>query len=197
MQDAPLDSLESVETKQEIIYVLENEAMPGIVKIGRTCNLAERLGELSNSAAVPYPFRCAYAASVADSVTVERHIHAAFASQRVRKEFFRVPAHSVIAVLELVATEIVTPLDDLQKKLLSAKPDSRTYKPHHTDDNVLSTLRRANRPVSNGELAALLNVTKAQASKRVSSLGNAVVRHRLGRYVAISVAADAPLAEDQ
>ena len=48
----------------EIIYVLTNEAMDGLVKIGRTTTSVEqRIRELDNTSA-PLPFQCFYAGVV-------------------------------------------------------------------------------------------------------------------------------------
>jgi len=43
----------------EIVYVFTNEAMPELVKIGRTTNsVVERLTDLSRSTAIPLAFEC-------------------------------------------------------------------------------------------------------------------------------------------
>jgi hypothetical protein len=92
-----------------LVYILENEAMPGIIKVGMTTNLARRITELNNCTAVPLPFRCRYAATVEDPQFVEMRLHAAFAPHRLssRREFFRVPVECVIAAIELAAIETV------------------------------------------------------------------------------------------
>ena len=195
---------------KQIIYVLENEAMPGIIKIGRTSkDVKERVAELSNSTAVPYPFRCVYAATVHDAVLVERQIHSAFAAQRIRKEFFKLPAHCVISVLELVARSIVTPamgvsidVDALLEKTSASRKVVRLRQsrgPSRAPRDGLSSeparrapiaaLAQVNRPVSNDGLAALLRVSKAESSRRVRDLGSALKKERIGRYGAISIPA--------
>jgi hypothetical protein len=39
-----------------IVYVLTNEAMPGLVKIGYTTDLKERIKKLSQPSGIPAPF---------------------------------------------------------------------------------------------------------------------------------------------
>ena len=93
------------------IYILTNECMPGLVKIGRTTTSVEqRMRELYTTS-VPYPFQCFYAASVEDGEWVEKKLHFAFGEQRVPtdREFFRVDPNRVKAALELAAREEVTP----------------------------------------------------------------------------------------
>jgi hypothetical protein len=95
----------------EIIYVLTNEAMPGIVKIGRTSgNVQERMRSLF-STSLPLPFECAYAAEVGDSALVERTLHALFSDHRIspNREFFRLTSEKVIIALRLAQHTDVTP----------------------------------------------------------------------------------------
>jgi hypothetical protein len=99
------------QVRKGVVYVLENEAMPGIFKIGMTSNLQNRIAQMNNSTSIPLPFRCMYAAVVEDPVFVEQQLHAAFAPHRVspRREFFRMPPECIIAAIELVATEVIQP----------------------------------------------------------------------------------------
>lgn len=69
------------------------------------------------------------------------------------------------------------------KRVLFRQPEE---KPVHVDP-VIVALRRAKRPVSNDELAEMMNVSKGEASKRVTDLNGAVQRLRVGREVAISL----------
>lgn len=107
----------SKEKKGGIVYVLENAAMPGIVKIGRTSrdSIEVRLSELY-STGVPVPFDCVYAARVADVEKVERAFHDAFGPYRVnpKREFFEIEPFQAIAILRLVANDNVTP--EIQKE---------------------------------------------------------------------------------
>ena len=108
-----------------IVYVLTNPAMPGIVKIGKTCReLDNRLSELY-STGVPLPFECAYAARVEDESQVERAFHLAFAPNRVnnRREFFSIEPEQAIGLLGLLAVEDVTP--EVQALADSVDPESK------------------------------------------------------------------------
>jgi len=85
------------------IYVLSNPAMPGLVKIGKTINIHDRLSHLDNTS-VPLPFVMEYLAEVSDMNAVEVSLHTAFRSMRVRmnREFFRIEADEVKAILRLL-----------------------------------------------------------------------------------------------
>ena len=65
-----------------VIYILMNEAMPGYTKIGKTTSPVEQRMKELDSAGVPLPFECFYAAKVADIDHVERSLHDAFAANR-------------------------------------------------------------------------------------------------------------------
>jgi T5orf172 domain len=98
-----------------IVYVLINEAMPGLVKIGMTTgDLSVRMKQLDTTG-VPLPFECVHAVQVADVDFVEDRIHRAFHDRRLRnsREFFRMSPEPVKAILELVAGMDVTPKEDV------------------------------------------------------------------------------------
>jgi len=99
----------------EIVYVLTNEAMDGMVKIGRTSTSVEqRIRELDNTS-MPLPFQCFYAAEVHDSVVVEGKLHRIFSDKRIRsnREFFRVDANQVREAIQLAELKDVTPRTDV------------------------------------------------------------------------------------
>ena len=88
-----------------IIYVLSNEAMPGLVKIGKTTqhSVDSRISQLYTTG-VPYPFKCEYAVEVIDCHLVEKSLHIAFRNNRVNpnREFFDIHPEQVIAILKLL-----------------------------------------------------------------------------------------------
>lgn len=95
------------EIKQGSVYVLSNPSMPGIVKIGVTQDSVEkRCKTISKATGVPMPFEVEYECTVDDCYKVEKALQAAFAPDRVNdnREFFKVTATQVIAILQLVQT---------------------------------------------------------------------------------------------
>jgi hypothetical protein len=100
-----------------IVYIFTNEAMPGFVKIGLTQSndVTARLAQLDTTA-VPLPFQCYFAARVPDCKKLERTLHFVFGERRarLRREFFKVDPDLAKAIIELVATSIVTPSDKEQ-----------------------------------------------------------------------------------
>ena len=95
-----------------IVYVLENPAMPGYVKIGMTDNLDQRMRQLFNSSAVPVPFTCYHAGRVNNPAYVEKSLHEIFGDKRAhpRREFFEVDnPNRVATAIRLVQLEDVTP----------------------------------------------------------------------------------------
>jgi len=99
-----------------IVYILTNEAMPGLIKIGRTDdgNLETRIKQLDTTG-VPLPFECFYAVKVDDAVAVEDKLHAGLDDVRVRKrrEFFETTpeqAKALLSVAEVMGGADVTPM---------------------------------------------------------------------------------------
>ena len=93
----------------QIVYVLQNPAMPGYVKIGKTDNLAQRMRSLFDTP-VPVPFICFYAARVENSAKVETQLFEIFGDKRShpKREFFEVEPHRVAAAIKLAEIEDVT-----------------------------------------------------------------------------------------
>ncbi|WP_298127162.1 GIY-YIG nuclease family protein [Brevundimonas sp.] len=96
-----------------IVYVLTNEAMPGLVKIGRTSGetVERRVAELSRATGVPLPFRVAVARRVHDAAKVERALHVAFGRQRVNpsREFFTAEAFRLVELVNAFPGTDLTP----------------------------------------------------------------------------------------
>jgi hypothetical protein len=114
----------------EIVYVLSNPAMPGLLKIGMTdrADLAARMRELYTTG-VPLPFDCVYACVVEDNKQVEAAAHQAFAERRVnpRREFFRLEAIQAVEALKPHEVEDITPgfREDLDAPLTEDEKDAR------------------------------------------------------------------------
>lgn len=111
-----------------IVYVLKNEAMPGVVKIGLTeADVENRILSLDNTS-VPLPFECYYAARIDDAAKVEKALHTAFDDHRVRKsrEFFEIDPYRVKVLLELHALEDVTPRDEIVESPEDSEAVERT-----------------------------------------------------------------------
>lgn len=103
------------------VYVLSNEAMPGLLKIGRTGQTSPlpRMGELYTTG-VPLPFECELAMAIDDDQAqqIETALHRAFDPHRVnpKREFFRMNLEQVAAILKVwPGAEDVT--DDARREL--------------------------------------------------------------------------------
>ena len=111
-----------------IVYVLTNPAMPGIVKIGMTDrpDVQRRMGELY-STGVPLPFDCVIAREIEDrdAVEIERALHTAFGPNRINlsREFFQVDPEQVEVLLRVMPGRDATPNDADQSAEI--KPDDR------------------------------------------------------------------------
>ena len=85
-----------------IVYILTNESMPDMIKIGITDNLERRMKELDNTS-TPLPFECYYAVEVQDAKVIEKKIHEGLDDKRVRqnREFFNTSPEQAKAILEI------------------------------------------------------------------------------------------------
>lgn len=118
-----------------IIYVLTNEAMPGLVKIGLTTDSVEsRIANLSASTGVPLPFECHFAAEIPEGVNlekIEKTLHQLFAEHRInpRREFFKVEPEKVVLALSIGSFKEVTPgradIDPVEVKAMEKVKEQR------------------------------------------------------------------------
>ena len=94
-----------------VVYVLTNPAMPGLVKIGYTTqeDANARIAQLYTTG-VPVPFELNFACKVQNAEEVERALHLAFAPHRInpKREFFKIDPDQAIAILKLLHTEDAT-----------------------------------------------------------------------------------------
>lgn len=96
----------------DIIYVLINESMPGLVKIGLTTDSVEsRITQLSAHSGVPLPFECYFAAEVKDCAKLEKTLHQLFSEARVnpKREFFKIDPEKVVLAISIGEFKEITP----------------------------------------------------------------------------------------
>ncbi len=126
----------------QIVYVLTNPAMPGIVKIGKTTQfeVEERMKQLY-STGVPVPFNCAFACKVKDATEVEKALHLAFGMTRINpnREFFKLEPERVVAVLQLLKVDDIT--QEFEQTIESDVPSA--------DKQSAQALKRSMRPPMN------------------------------------------------
>jgi hypothetical protein len=99
-----------------ILYILTNEAMPDLIKIGLTTDSVEtRIRQLSLATGVPLPFECYFAAEVENAVEKEKILHQLFGDYRInpKREFFSVDPEKVVLAISMGGYKEVTPGETL------------------------------------------------------------------------------------
>lgn len=92
------------------IYVLENDTMPGVLKIGYTGKKPEeRATQLSKSTGVPTPFRVAFAVKCHDGEGMEYEVHQELKEYRVNndREFFSCTLNEAQKAIEKIGQRYV------------------------------------------------------------------------------------------
>ena len=100
------------------IYVLVNQAMPGLVKVGKTRGgAALRASQLSGATGIPEDFEVVRACEVLDVDAAERLAHMVLAKTNGRpnnhREFFLGPVEKVIEILNEALRRFVPAGDDM------------------------------------------------------------------------------------
>ena len=89
--------------KMGIVYVLTNDAMPGIIKIGITEESVEaRIKSLDNTS-LPLPFRFYFAIESKRYKEIEKLAHDTFSAFRIRenREFFKMDPERAVSALKI------------------------------------------------------------------------------------------------
>ena len=123
------------------VYILKNEAMPGIYKIGITSrdSLDKRINELyTGKTNIPLPFECVFSCRVENYKQVEKIIHNAFDDSRINpdREFFKINPERIIPLLKHLQIEDTT-------TTISEKIDQKTSQVDK-DSNIKYIKRRPN-----------------------------------------------------
>lgn len=174
-----------------IIYVLTNEAMPGLVKIGLTTDSVEsRIANLSASTGVPLPFECHFAAEIPEGVSlekIEKTLHQLFAEHRInpRREFFKVEPEKVVLALSIGSFKEVTPgradIDPVEVKAMEKVKEQRRARINlaalgiqvgdelvlSRDENIKAVVLEGNKISYQGEILSL----SAAALKALQEMG--------------------------
>lgn len=129
------------EPVQGFIYVLSNDHMPDLVKVGLSHRpVQERVDELNAATGVPSPFHIEAYFPSADPEGHEREIHRCLSDARVPgKEFFRCDIPHVISTIERVCGN--TPIF-LAGQWEGVPAQSAAHAPAHTPQPFLSSPSR-------------------------------------------------------
>jgi hypothetical protein len=92
------------------VYILSNESMPNIVKIGITkLTPEERAKQISASTGVPIPFKVEFAFKCHEGEFLENDIHIYLDSYRVNsnREFFKIDINEAIDVIKEIGKRYI------------------------------------------------------------------------------------------
>jgi hypothetical protein len=100
-----MDPSQPEEARIWFVYVMKNEAMPNLVKIGKTADLAQRIADLSSPSGVPLLFEYHFAVEAQDAARLEKTLHQLFSENRVnlKREFFRLDPEKVVLAIRIGA----------------------------------------------------------------------------------------------
>jgi hypothetical protein len=171
----------------EIVYVLTNPAMPGLIKIGRTAaeDANGRIAQLYTTG-VPVPFKIEFACKVESADEVEDALHIAFAPHRInpRREFFEVDPGQAIAILRLLHTEDATNQVErqsagLDNESIAAGEELQARRPRFNFEEMGIPIGSILRCIRNDSVVTVVGPKKIKLADDVLSL-TAATRQVLG-----------------
>jgi hypothetical protein len=111
--------------KEGWVYILTNEAMPGLVKIGCTMqDPAIHAEELSDSTAVPIPYVVNYKALVLDPKQIEQEVYGKLDSKRLddKREFFKCePFEAIRSIRDTGTVKYEWSIEEVDRKIQQQK----------------------------------------------------------------------------
>jgi hypothetical protein len=113
------------------VYVITNDAMPGLVKVGFTSGTSEARALQLNNTGAPHPYKVCYELYTNNPRRVERESHRALDGKREGKEWFRCSVEEAIVGIKLCAgdeviSENYTRSDQLKSDALTAAETTRS-----------------------------------------------------------------------
>ena len=100
------------------VYVIDNAAMPGIVKVGySTKDPVLRARELAGTGS-PHAFRVVFDVLVENPRDVERKAHAMLSAKREGKEWFRCTQSEAVAALRACAKRVLLERGEVDRSVL-------------------------------------------------------------------------------
>ena len=177
----------------EIVYVLTNPAMPGLVKIGYSAQeeASSRIAQLYTTG-VPVPFTIEFACRVENAKDVEKALHIAFSPSRInpKREFFRIEAEQAIAILRLLHTEETTQdvaqvTDEVDQQSLDAAKQMQARRPNFNFEEMGVPTGSQIICVKTGDSATVVGVKKVSFEGEEMSLTAAT---RVALHLEYSVA---------
>ena len=149
-----------------IVYVLTNPAMPGLVKIGMTDreDVKRRMSDLY-STGVPLPFECVAARQIDDreALEIEKALHTAFGPNRINasREFFQIDPEQVQVLLRVMPGRDVT-----------RRPSDQAAEPQDEGQAAATEYKKRQARTNELEFMDSLNEHGVITYQRVLALGN-------------------------
>lgn len=111
------------------VYILVNQDMPGLIKIGRTNRTAvSRAKQLSEATGVPSPFEVAYVLRCKQYKELEKDIHGKLKKyRRPNREFFDYPVDDAILLFNRLASKY----PDVEKESITGPTRRRSAPSKH------------------------------------------------------------------
>lgn len=85
------------------VYVISNQAMPGLVKVGHSTKDPELRAQELNNTGSPHPYTVEYEVLIEEPYRAEQQVHNALSHFKEGKEWFRCSTEEAVAAIQRVA----------------------------------------------------------------------------------------------
>jgi hypothetical protein len=130
------------------VYVLSNQAMPGLVKVGYSTKDPQlRVDELGGTG-LPHPFVLEYDVLVVEPRDIEQAVHVRLNSCHEAKEFFRCTVAEAMAAIQRVAAARSTSIISEYRRTTTSTPAQGTPAPYMRPSDAVCRVCKATVPRS-------------------------------------------------
>ncbi len=130
-------------TKEGYVYILKNDSIPGLYKVGRTRRSPEeRARELSSQTGVPTPFEVAHEEYFSNCIKAEKEAHTMLNKKgfKKKKEFFEAELEDIIrVVVDIKKVEIEEGVKKDKKKHVTTTDRKRIKNPKTNEEIIVPT----------------------------------------------------------
>lgn len=100
------------------VYIIKNDAMPGLVKIGYSTKDPHLRAREFDGTASPHPYRVVYDALLFEPREVEQRVHALLKDKREGKEWFRCSIEDAVNAIRTVNSD-QQPIETMSQQIVS------------------------------------------------------------------------------
>ena len=153
--------------RDQFIYIAINQYMPGIIKIGKTLDIKDRIAGLSRPTGIPDDFQCIFLFKCKEYTKKETTVHRKFVNVRIKKtrEFFAMPPDKAIDFIKTLDGEVCDLKKYLSSEVLVKLPTKKMFADEISQNKIKQVRRLLKNKFKQIEVVEMTKVSKYHVGK--------------------------------